>query len=132
MDDGKILVVSTPTREPSAMIQAALSGDKGYKIVIVPSREEAVKLTEERLVPNNFHQGPFGVPYEPMGLTCPCCGSNDTSGAKTARLAVICWSCKALFKTIGDGSVHMVECSCGRHDDGKIIKQETREEAREL
>ena len=63
-------------------------------------------------------------------MTCPCCGSDDTSGSRTARLSVICWDCKALFKQVGD-SIEIVECMCGRHDDGKIIKA-TREEAREL
>lgn len=55
-------------------------------------------------------------------MICPCCGSDDTSGERTARISVICWDCKALFKEGPNGSVHMVECTCGRHEDGKIIK----------
>lgn len=63
-------------------------------------------------------------------MTCPCCGSDDLSGMRTARLAIICWSCKALFRVIND-TMEMVECRCGRHDDGKIIKSATREEVTE-
>ena len=56
-------------------------------------------------------------------MTCPCCDSEDTSGARTARLSVICWGCYALFRQLPDGSVQMDECMCGRHDNGKVIKE---------
>ena len=53
-------------------------------------------------------------------MTCPCCGSDDTSGP--TRHAVLCWECYARFKKTA-GGVLMVDCMCSRHDDGKIIKE---------
>jgi hypothetical protein len=60
-------------------------------------------------------------------VTCPCCHSTDTTGAKTARLSTICWKCYALFKEAPGGAVQIDECMCGRHDNGKVIKRETEE-----
>ena len=57
-------------------------------------------------------------------VKCPCCGSNDTSGSRTARISVICWDCKALFKVVPGGAVQVDECTCSRHDNGQIIKHE--------
>ena len=62
-------------------------------------------------------------------MTCPCCGSEDTSGPRIARLSVICWACKALFRVI-DNTIEMIDCRCGRHDDGRIIKKETKDNGR--
>lgn len=98
------------------------------KIIVVSTPEAARKLTGDRIAPvvkmDEFCQDPLGVPYEPPPLKCPCCRSEETSGARTARLSVICWDCHALFKEAPDGSVIMDECMCGRHDDGKVIKRE--------
>jgi len=121
MSDKKIIVVSMPTREPSAMIQAALRGDKGYKIGVLPTREEAIKPTKERIAPDKFCPDSLGVPYEP--LTCPCCGSDKTAGPEL--LGVLCWDCRARFRIEG-GAVYMIECACSRHDDGRVIKSARR------
>ncbi len=59
-------------------------------------------------------------------MTCPCCGGEDTAGIVT--VAVICWDCQARFAQSGDTSVFMIDCSCGRHDDGKIIKEGMKDE----
>lgn len=53
-------------------------------------------------------------------MTCPCCEGEDTAGIVT--VALICWDCGARFAKSGE-DVFMVDCSCGRHDDGKIIKE---------
>ena len=60
-------------------------------------------------------------------MKCPCCGSDDTSGSKTARLSTICWKCYALFKKVPGDAVHIVECTCGRHEEGRVIKSAERE-----
>ena len=65
-------------------------------------------------------------------MKCPCCGSEETSGSRTARLSVICWDCHALFRQTRSGAIEMDECSCGRHDNGKVIKSAPREEVKEL
>lgn len=96
------------------------------KIIIVPTPEKARKLSQDHITPNiktdKFCQGPLGVSYEPTTMKCPCCGSDDTSGARTACISVICWDCYALFRQLPDGSIQIDECMCGRHDDGRIIK----------
>ena len=54
-------------------------------------------------------------------MVCPCCGSEDIAGL--SRMAVICWTCAARFRLIND-TVEMIDCRCGRHDNGRIIKKE--------
>lgn len=101
------------------------------KIIIMSTPEKARRLSQDHIVPDiktdKFCQGPLGVAYEPAPMKCPCCGSEDTSGPRAARLAAICWDCKALFRVTG-GTVEMIDCRCGRHDNGKIIKSAMREE----
>ena len=68
-----------------------------------------------------------GIAPEP--LKCPCCGSDKTAGPEL--LGVLCWDCRARFRIEG-GAVYMIECTCSRHDDGRVVKSAEREEAREL
>jgi hypothetical protein len=62
-------------------------------------------------------------------MTCPCCGSTDTSGTKTARVSTICWKCYALFKEVPGGAIQIDECTCGRHDNGQILREKREEVA---
>ena len=52
-------------------------------------------------------------------MKCPCCGSNDVGGV--CHNGVICWDCHARMRWINE-SIEMISCSCGKHDDGKMIK----------
>ena len=108
-----------------------MSGDKNYKLIVTSNRGGALKLIKERIAPavemDKFCQGPLGVPREQPLMTCPCCGSEDLSAPRIARLAVICWNCNALFRVIGE-SIEMIACKCSRHDEGRVIKSATREE----
>ena len=64
-------------------------------------------------------------------MKCPCCKSDDTSGSMTARISVICWDCKAIFKQVPGGAIQVDECNCGRHNEGQVIKRAEREIAHE-
>lgn len=101
------------------------------KIIVVSTPEKARRLSHSRIAPNTktdkFYNSPLGVPYVPPTMTCPCCGSDDTSGSRTARISAICWKCCALFKQAPGGAVHMDECMCGRHDNGTVVKRKTEE-----
>lgn len=52
-------------------------------------------------------------------MNCPCCESDYFGGIP--REIVICWGCYARMRQVND-TILMIECSCGKHDDGKMIK----------
>jgi len=55
-----------------------------------------------------------------MRPKCPCCGSDDAGGCPI--ISMVCWDCSACFYEIG-GGLMVTACSCGKHDEGKIIKE---------
>lgn len=54
-----------------------------------------------------------------LKLICPCCGSDNMGGVP--HVSVICWNCHALMVQVSD-TIRMTNCTCGKHDDGKLIK----------
>jgi hypothetical protein len=52
-------------------------------------------------------------------MKCPCCHSDDVTGIP--HMSMICWNCRARMIQVND-TMKMTNCTCGRHDEGKMIK----------
>lgn len=50
-------------------------------------------------------------------MICPCCGADNIKD----RSIMVCRNCLAAFSRMSD-VIEMIECSCSRHDNGKIVR----------